>query len=52
MSHEELTKLLQDNGFKDGWCLAGEILTLWFHDQDPPPPLTRPEATDETPTAD
>jgi hypothetical protein len=52
MTHEELTKLLQDNGFYNGWCLAGDTLTLWFHDQDPPAPLTRPEATDETPTAD
>jgi len=52
MTHQELIKLLQDNGFDDGWCLAGDRLTLWFHDQDPPAPLTRPEATDETPTAD
>jgi hypothetical protein len=50
MSHEELIKLLTDNGFHDGWCLAGDTLTLWFHEQDPPAPLTRPEATDETPS--
>ena len=50
MSHEELIKLLQDNGFEDGYCLAGDILTLWFHDAEPPAPLTRPtETTDETP---
>jgi hypothetical protein len=50
MSHEELTKLLQDNGFEDGWCLAGDTLTLWFHDVEPPAPLTRPtETTNETP---
>jgi hypothetical protein len=52
MSHEQLTQLLQDKGFEDGWCLMGDTLTLWFHDQDPPAPLTRPEATDETLTAD
>jgi hypothetical protein len=52
MSHEELCNLLSENGFEDGWCLAGDTLTLWFHDQDPPAPLTRPEATDETPSPD
>jgi hypothetical protein len=45
MSHEELIKLLQDNGFEDGYCLAGDILTLWFHDAEPPAPLTRPTET-------
>jgi len=49
MSHEELTKLLEDNGFVDGWCLAGDTLILWEHDQDPPAPLVRP---DETPSPD
>lgn len=52
MSHEELTKLLEDNGFSDGWCLAGDTLILWEHDEDPPAPLTRPEEADETPSAD
>jgi hypothetical protein len=52
MNHQELIKLLQDNGFDDGWCLAGDTLTLWFHDQDPPAPLTRPQDTDETPRPD
>ena len=51
MTHEELLQLLADAGFDTGWVLAGEELTLWEHDQDPPAPLTRPEATDETPAA-
>jgi hypothetical protein len=45
-------QLLLDAGFTDGWAMADEVLILWEHDQDPPTPLTRPEATDETPTAD
>jgi hypothetical protein len=52
MTHKELTKLLEDNGFTYGWCLTGETLVIWEHDQDPPAPLTRPEATNETPSAD
>ena len=52
MSHEELLQLLADAGFDTGWVLHGEELTLWEHDQEPPAPLTRPKATDETPTAD
>ena len=47
-----MVELLLDAGFTDGWAMADEVLTLWEHDQDPPAPLTRPEATDETPTAD
>ena len=50
MSHEELLQLLSDAGFDSGWVLTGEVLTLWEHDSEPPAPLTRPEATDETPT--
>jgi hypothetical protein len=42
MTHKELCDLLTENGFEDGWCLAGDTLTLWFHEQDPPAPLTRP----------
>ena len=45
MNHDELTKLLLDNDFLSGWCLAGETLTLWEHDAEPPAPLTRPEPT-------
>ena len=52
MSHEELVQLLADAGFDSGWVIAGDTLTLWQHDQDPPAPLTRPEATDETPSPD
>ena len=52
MTHEELLKVLSDAGFDTGWVLTGEKLTLWEHDTEPPAPLTRPEATDETPSAD
>jgi len=45
-------QLLLDKGFAYGWVLSEESLQVWEHDQDPPAPLTRPEATDETPTAD
>jgi hypothetical protein len=52
MSHQELIEMLLNAGFDTGWALAGEELTIWEHEADPPAPLTRPEATDETPTAD
>ena len=52
MTHDQLLQLLADAGFNTGWILAGEELTLWEHDAEPPAPLTRPKATDETPTAD
>ena len=52
MNHEELIKLLIESGFTHGWSLEGETLTGWEHDQEPPAPLTRPEATDETPSPD
>jgi hypothetical protein len=42
MTHEELTKLLIDKGFADGWALLGDTLTLWFHKEEPPAPLVRP----------
>ena len=51
MSHQELLQLLADSGFDTGWVLTGEELTLWEHDTEPPAPLTRPKATNETPTA-
>jgi hypothetical protein len=47
-----LAQQLLDAGFTDGWAMFDDVLILWEHDQDPPAPLTRPEATDETPTAD
>jgi hypothetical protein len=47
-----LMQLLIDAGFTDGWALSGDTLILWEHDVDPPAPLTRPEATDETPSPD
>ena len=42
MTHDELCKLLTDDGFESGWALNGETLVLWEHEQDPPAPLTRP----------
>ena len=44
MSHAEATKVLLDAGFNSGWVLSDGVLILWEHDQDPPKPLTRPEA--------
>jgi hypothetical protein len=52
MTVEEIVTLLLDEGFTSGWSLLGTDLTLWEHGQDPPAPLTRPEATDEAPIAD
>jgi hypothetical protein len=50
MTHLELIEILKDAGITDGFCLHGDTLTLWFHDTEPPAPLTRPtETTDETP---
>jgi hypothetical protein len=43
-------QILLDSGFTDGWSISGDILILWEHEQDPPAPLTRPEAIDETPS--
>ena len=51
MSHEELLQLLADAGFDTGWVLTGEELTLWEHNQEPPAPLARPKANNETPIA-
>ena len=47
MKTPPLAQLLLDAGFTDGWGMAGETLVLWEHDEDPPAPLTRPEATDD-----
>jgi hypothetical protein len=52
MTHEQLVQLLHDAGFTSGWAMSGNSLIIWQHDQDPPAPLTRPEATDETPSPD
>ena len=52
MNLSSVAQSLLDAGFTDGWAIAGDVLILWEHDQDPPAPLTRPEATNETPTAD
>jgi len=47
MTHEEITKLILDNGFDTGWVVSGGTLVQWQHDADPPAPLTRPEAQDD-----
>jgi len=52
MTIEETMQLLIDAGFTSGWSLLGTELTIWEHDTEPPAPLTRPKATDETPTVD
>jgi hypothetical protein len=52
MTNQEATELIKNAGFEGGWTLIEDVLIQWEHDQDPPAPLTRPEATDETPTAD
>jgi hypothetical protein len=52
MTHSEIIQLLQDAGFDSGWALSGDTLILWEHNEDPPAPLTRPEATNETPSPD
>ena len=44
MTNEELCQLLLDAGFDSGWAIAGTDLVIWEHDEDPPKPLTRPEA--------
>jgi hypothetical protein len=50
MSHDELIQLLFNAGYEMGWALSGTTLILWEHDTEPPAPLTRPEAPDETPS--
>jgi hypothetical protein len=50
MTNDEAIQLLIKQGFDDGWSISNGILILWEHEQDPPTPLTRPEATDETPS--
>ena len=42
--HQELTEMLIAAGFDSGWVLQGETLVIWEHDENPPSPLTRPEA--------
>ena len=51
MTNDEATQLILNSGVVGGWTLYGDVLTVWEHDQDPPAPLTRPKAADETPTA-
>lgn len=43
-------QLLLDAGYDSGWALSDDTLILWEHEQDPPAPLKRPEATNETPS--
>ena len=44
MTQDELVEMLIAAGFHNGFALADETLVLWEHDEDPPAPLTRPEA--------
>lgn len=43
MTHRELIDLLLDKGYQNGWCLQGETLTLWQHNEEPPAPLKKPK---------
>jgi hypothetical protein len=52
MNRPPMAQLLIDAGFDTGWALVDGVLILWEHDEDPPAPLTRPKATDETPSTD
>ena len=52
MTHDELCQIVINAGFDSGWAISGDTLILWEHEQDPPAPLKRPEATDETPSPD
>lgn len=38
-----IVEVLLNAGFTDGWAIAGDVLVLWEHDEDPPAPLNRPE---------
>jgi hypothetical protein len=44
-----MVQLLLDAGFNEGWAVAEDVLVIWEHDTDPPPPLKRP--TNETPNS-
>ena len=45
-----MVELLIEAGYTEGWAIHGDELILWEHDEEPPAPLTRPKATDETPS--
>ncbi len=45
MTESTLDNALRALGFTDGWAISGETLVLWEHDQDPPAPLVRPDAS-------
>lgn len=42
METPPMIQLLLEAGYTDGWAVAGDVLVLWEHDEDPPAPLTRP----------
>lgn len=42
MNTPPMVQLLNDNGYTDGWAIAGDVLTVWEHDEEPPAPLVRP----------
>lgn len=37
-----IAQLLLDAGYSDGWAIAGDVLILWEHAEEPPAPLERP----------
>ena len=43
----ELEMMLVEKGFNNGWAIADGKLVLWEHEEDPPAPLTRPEASND-----
>jgi len=45
MITDPMADLLTDAGFTDGWALSEGVLILWEHDEEPPAPLTRPDAS-------
>ena len=47
MTDQQIIELLFANGFTDGWVVSDGVLILWENDEDPPAPLTRPEARDD-----
>jgi hypothetical protein len=44
VTQNEIIALLLEKGYETGWALMGTDLTIWEHDENPPAPLTRPEA--------
>ncbi len=43
MTLNPMSQMLIDAGYDTGWAVAGDVLILWEHEEDPPKPLTRPK---------